>query len=71
MTRAFLALLSGDIKASLQLHPMLLPSLLLLPAALLLLHRNRQKPASYILGVWAALMLLCWIFRLFSGTLPY
>ncbi len=64
MTRAFLSLLSGNLQASWVWHPMLIPTLILIPA-MLVSYRKNPKAFKILAWSWAVMMIACWLWRLF------
>lgn len=64
MTRALLALLKGDLAASIAFHPFLLPSILLFGMTVVSYLKSNKKAAEICLYIWSAGMLICWIIKL-------
>ena len=63
MTRAALALMQGDLNASLSWHALLLPTIGLI-SLYFLTNRKFYKSAQTLLWVWILLMMIYWIYRL-------
>jgi hypothetical protein len=64
MTRALFSFLKADAVLSFRYHPMLIPTLLFVPCAFFAWYRKQKKVLTMLVCVWAALMVLCWGWRL-------
>lgn len=64
MSRALLALVHGDLKASLSFHPLLIPTALCLMLGVVFWKKNSRKAYRAVLYIWIAAMIILWLIRL-------
>lgn len=63
MSRALISLFQGDLQSSWSYHPFLIPTLVLVVISLVLYFRGYRKQSQQVIWIWAAGMIICWVFR--------
>lgn len=64
MSRALISLFQRDFQNSWSYHPFLIPTLVLAVLAAVLYFRGYRKQSQQVIWVWAAGMMVCWVFRI-------